>query len=1106
MVKTVRKNAYRKNISREIKSTRSRFFSIFGIVMLGVAMLTGLISVAPDMRAAGNRYFRGNALCDLRIISTLGLTQEDVNAIASTEGVEHTMAVKTVECEVRSEAGDTLVMRAQSLPDDISAENESYLNRLDLKEGRLPENDGECVVQGIGFISGIAIGDSVTVAEGTDGLAQSSYKVVGIVQSPMNFSIDRETSSVGDGNLDFIAYMRGSEFTEDYYGVCYLTVSGAAALDTYGEEYDALVQTVSDRLDELGDTRAPLRRVKIVEEAQATLDDAKQEYEDKKQQADTELADAEKKLDDAQAKLDKAKRKLDKGEKDYASGVAALAAQRESLPDTLSSSADQLLVSEDSVLDFEQQIGAIEDAVNLIYAQQTALAYPKAQMAANEQMLAALAQMGDTSSTLYLYVQAQYAAAQQTAQGIQAAIDAAQTQLDAAKAALYQKGLLTAADVSNDELLRQAKAKYKEMELALSKGQLSIATAYGELEKAEQQLETSRAQLDDGWKDYNDGVTELQDGRAEYEKQKADAKTKLADAEQKIRDAQADIDEISAGEWYTLDRDAIPCFATFEQNADRIADIARIFPVFFFLVAALVALTTMTRMVEENRQQIGTLKALGYSNFAISAKYLLYALAASLSGALAGILVGFAGFPSVIWYAYSIMYQVPDFQIIYYPNLIAISLAVSVAVISLATFFACAETLREKPASLMLTKAPPAGRRVILEYIRPLWRRMSFSHKVTARNLLRYKKRFFMTVLGVAGCTALLLVGFGLQDSIMDIVNYQYTKLNHYDLTISLSEEKALTEQNGLSAILSDSAQIESSGAYYTKSMTVSSKEGKEGTVMLTVGQDAANVQAYFTLRTRVGQHKIDYGENSAILTEKTAETLGVKVGDTIWLHTEDGGRKAVKITGVTENYIFSRLILSPGLYEEITGAAPAWNTVLAQSTCGGDLAACNALSSDILQKNYISSVSFIEDTTSAFTNVISCINYVVLVVIACAGALAAVVLYNLININIAERKKELATIKVLGFYDREVNRYIFREIDILSFIGALVGLGIGVPLHQYIIRTVEIDEMMFIRSIAPTSYLYSVALTMLFTFAVSLFMRRFVHRISMVESMKAPE
>ena len=428
------------------------------------------------------------------------------------------------------------------------------------------------------------------------------------------------------------------------------------------------------------------------------------------------------------------------------------------------------------------------------------------------------------------------------------------------------------------------------------------------------------------------------------------------------------IADIQNGEWYVLDRGSTLSLVTLEQYADRMAAIARVFPVFFFLVAALVASTTMTRMVDENRLQMGTLKALGYSNTSIAGKYLLYGIAASVLGSIVGIAVGFVVFPTIFWYAYrTMMFSLPTFTLHFYPGLALGSMALSAAVIGLATLQACRASLKEKSAALLLPRAPAAGKRILLEYLTPLWKRMSFSQKTTARNLFRYKKRFFMTVLGVAGCTALLL-------------------------------------------------------------------------------------------------------------------------------------------TGITENYVFTRLYLSQAQLKTLNGGAlPAWNAVYGQTDCPTD-AARASLSSAILACNYVSSVSFIEDTTQMFDGLIGCLNYVVMLVIVCAAALAAVVLYNLISVNLGERKKELATIKVLGFYDKEVYRYIFREIDLLSLIGSLVGLVVGIPLHQFIIRTVEMDQMMFIRSIAPRSFVFSVALTMLFNFAVCLLMRRHVRQISMVESMKAPE
>jgi putative ABC transport system permease protein len=902
-----------------------------------------------------------------------------------------------------------------------------------------------------------------------------------------------------------IAFVPAGSFTIDYYTACYISVKDAEELDTYTEAYDAAVQAVADRLEAISAAQTEQRRAQVVDDANATLADAKQEFETKKADAEAQIAEAEAQLEAAEAQLTSAKEELDRGEQEYTDGQAALEQQKQALPDQMTSGADEILVNEESVLDFEDQLRQMRLLVELEQVTDPLLAYAQSLL---DNAQAALDEATPEDKD-YEHLREALASAQELKDSFETQLAGYQAQLDDAKRQLYAQGLVSAPDVTNDQLVSESEEALRQMKLALLEGQLSISTgtasAYVAFDAAQQQLDAARAQLDAGWTEYNDGMTQLAEGRQQLAEQKAAAEAQLADAQQQLTDAEERVDEIAAGEWYVLDRDTITSFVTFEQNADRIAAIARVFPVFFFLVAALVATTTMTRMVEENRLQMGTLKALGYSEGAIAAKYLTYGIAASLLGSVAGILVGFAGFPSVIWYAYSIMYNIPGFRIIFYPRLIVVSVVISAAIIGAATWAACRASLREKTAALLLPRAPAAGKRIILERIKPLWAHMSFSQKTTARNLLRYKKRFFMTVLGVAGCTALLLVGFGLQDSIMDVVDKQYSELYFSDLTISLTSDKALDVEHGVTELLNTDTRVQSWGVFYSRTMSVYNADGQEANVTVLAARDAADMTQYFNFRTRQGHAPIAYDESSVILTEKTAENLGVAVGDTIWVANSDGVRVPLVLTGVTENYLFTRLYLSGAQLRALEGEDVTWNAVLAATTCETD-ADTSALSEAILAKNYISSVTFAEAATSTFSNIISCINYVVLLVIVCAAALAAVVLYNLINVNLAERKKELATIKVLGFYDKEVYRYIFREIELLSLIGAFVGLAIGVPLHQFIIRTVEIDQMMFIRSIAPSSYVYSVALTMVFALAMCVLMRRQVKNISMVESMKAPE
>ena len=1090
-----------------MKGSMSRVISLFGIVLLGVMMLTGLVSVAPDMRSAAQRYYVQQNVFDLRVLSTLGLSAQDIDAIRATEGVEAVQPVKYLDAEAQwSNRGDPAVVRFQELPADPEADTPDNLSRLILRNGRMPEAADECVVHVLGYADAIELGTTLTVPDDTDGLSAKTFTVVGNVQDPTHFSTDAESTNAGDGTLDGIVFVPQGSLTADHYTICYIKAENADLYDNFSDEYQQAVDAVADRLTAISDAQCETRRAQLIDDANAQLDEAKQTYNDQKTEAEAQFADAERQLDEAQAQLDSAKAQLEAGETEYTSGKAQLAQQQAALPDTMQSGADQLLTGEEQVLEFEDQLQQIELLVNVQKVAQPLLGYAQTALD-NAQKALDEAEPADED---YIELRDALAKAQDSYDNIKNQLDGYQQQLDAGKQQMYAQGLISSPHLSNTDLVTEAKAALRKMKLSLLQGQLSMntgtATAYSAFAAAQQQLEDARTRLDSGWAEYHSGVQQLADSRAEYETQKADAQQKLADGLQQITDAEEQISDIQNGEWYVLDRTSTMSFVTFEQYTDRMTAIARVFPVFFFLVAALVASTTMTRMVDENRLQMGTLKALGYSNGQIAAKYLFYALSASILGSFAGMALGFTVFPIIIWNAFGMIFDVPTFQLTFYPGMAAAGLGISAAVIGLTTWLACRSSLHEKTASLLLPRAPVAGKRILLEYITPLWKRMSFSQKTTARNLFRYKKRFFMTVLGVAGCTALLLIGFGIQDSLLPIVDKQCAELTHNDLTISLSSEKALTVENGLADVLDRSSEVKSWGKFYSKSVSIYNADGTVETVSLIAAEDDALLTQYNTFRTRQGHHAIAFGADSAILTEKTAAQLGLRVGDTFWVETPSGSRMELTLTGITENYIYARLYLSQEQFARYCGSTPVeWNTVFSQTTCTST-DDTDALRARLLACNYISGVTFTADTTGMLSNLIVCLNYVVGLVILCAGALAAVVLYNLISVNLAERKKELATIKVLGFYDKEVYRYIFREIDLLALIGSLVGLGLGVPLHQFIVRTIEMDRMMFIRTIAPRSYLISIALTMVFTFAVCFVMRRHVKQISMVESMKAPE
>ena len=1093
MVSTVQKS-YRKNILREMKSSISRVVSLFGIVALGVMMLTGLMCIAPDMRTAAQKYYVQQNVFDLRVLSTLGLSQSDISAIAAVDGVDAVQAVKYQDVEGHWTGDEqTTVARLYQLPADPQADTPENMNRPVLLSGRMPEAAGECVVHVMGHGSPVELGTQLTLPEETEGVSRQVFTVVGTVQDPLHFSTDSESSTVGDGQLDCILFVPEGTLTADYYTVCYIKTENAGLYGNYSDEYQAAVDAVAENLKAIQSVQCTARREELIDTANDKLTEARAEYDSQKAEAERQFAEAEAKLADAQQQLDTAKAQLEAGEKE-------LAAQKAALPDTMQGGADKLVSSEEQVLEFEEQLQQIEMLVNLKKVADPLLTFAETALRNAEKAL----DEAEPEDEDYIELRDALAKAQAAYDNIYNQLQGYQQQLDAGKRQMYKQGLISAPSLSNDQLVTEAKAALRKMKLQLLQGQLQLTTGTA---SAYTQFDAAQKQLEKGWAEYHDGQTQLEASRTEYESRKAEAEQKLADGLAQLNDAEEQVSQIKKGEWYVLDRTSTMSCVTFAQYADRMDAIARVFPVFFFLVAALVATTTMTRMVDENRLQMGTLKALGYSNTAIAGKYLFYGLASSILGSILGMAVGFVVFPTIIWQAYQTMvFSLPTFTLQFYPGMAVGNVLLSAAVIGITTWEACRASLREKTAALLLPRAPVAGKRIFLEYITPLWKHMSFSQKTTARNLFRYKKRFFMTVLGVAGCTALLLIGFGIQDSILPMLNRQTTELNHSDLTISYSDVRAFSVEHGLGDVLDSSADVTSWGRFYNKSVTLYNASGDKQTVSIVTAEDESQMTAYFTFRTRQGHKAIPFDDSSAILTEKTAESLSLAVGDTFEVETSDGSRKTLTLTGITENYVFTRLYLSQAQLRTLTGGTlPEWNTVYGQTDCptSDDR---NTLRTDLLACNYVSGVSFMEDTTEMFDNLIGCLNYVVILIIVCAAALAAVVLYNLISVNLGERKKELATIKVLGFFDNEVYRYIFREIDLLALIGSLAGLALGVPLHQFIVRTVEMDQMMFIRSIAPRSYLFSVALTLFFTVVVCRLMRRHVRNISMVESMKAPE
>ncbi|WP_041239802.1 FtsX-like permease family protein, partial [Gordonibacter pamelaeae] len=630
-----------------------------------------------------------------------------------------------------------------------------------------------------------------------------------------------------------------------------------------------------------------------------------------------------------------------------------------------------------------------------------------------------------------------------------------------------------------------------------------IAAAQQQLDEAAAQIASGRSQLEQGRADYEGGL-------AEYERQKADADAQFADAERQIADAQQKIDDLENPSWLVMDRDQNYGVASFESDANRVDSIAQVFPFIFFLVAALVALTTMTRMVEEERVLIGTFKALGYSRARIASKYLLYAAVASVTGSVLGIAVLSQVLPAVISEAYAIIYFVPRGPLPIDLGLAGLAAGLGVGVTLVATWAAAFATLRERPATLMLPRAPKAGKRILLERIAPLWRRLSFSWKVTFRNLFRYKKRFVMTVIGIAGCTALLLTGLGLQDAINDIIDKQYGEIVHYNAVVTTEDDLPAASQQELDDLLGAGGAVESSTRVQSASMVASGPDKADVHASVVVPEDPGGLADFLTVRTRVGHEPLSIGDDGVVLAEKLANELGVGVGDTVRLAEQDEMGNAtdktfdLTVTGVMENYIYNYVFIGPGEYARMEGGQPAFSTYYAvTSSDAGERAQFNDAVRAI---DGVKTVAYNDEVIDAYKSMLKSVGLIVIVLVVAAAALAFIVLYNLTNINITERQREIATLKVLGFTPREVSAYIYRETMLLSVIGCAVGLVLGVFMEGFVVVTAEVDQVMFGRTIHAASFVIAFLLTMLFTVLVMLAMRRKLARVDMVESLKSNE
>lgn len=1065
-----KKSALIKDVIRDIKKSKGRFLSIAAIIALGVAFFSGL-KIAPEvMKYTADKYYDDYNLMDIRVVSTLGLTEEDLTKIKDIEGVSQSVGTYTIDA--LADYGESeVVLRVHGFS------SEDQINGLRLLEGRLPENPKECVIEDSNNSSvSVRIGETLKLYSGkddplTDSLENTEYKVVGIVQTPYYLSFEKGNSNIGNGQVRNFIMVPQENFKLEVYTDIFLTVNDAKILNSYKDDYFVLTDMVTKDLEGLADSRQKLRYDEVVSKATRELDKGKKEYFEEKEKADQELAKAFIEIEDGKEEISISEKKLRREEIKF----------------------------NNSIIRGKETLAKVE-----VDFKNGELEYEKGIKTLNEKKIIAEIE--------FLKAEAEIKKGLEGIIELENAITQMKLALENPELPEENKVQLNIELENTKTMLETTKESVESGKVQLENGKLQLSNAMLELNKSKELLDASRLKLNEeksnlelgertGIAKFKKAHVELDkakvslaDGEKEYLIAKEKAERELDSAWLKIEDGEREIKKIEKAKWYVLDRKSHYSYMDYGGAADRIDALSTVFPIFFALVAALVCLTTMTRMVDEQRVNIGTLKALGYSNEVIGFKYIFYALMATTLGCVVGIGIGYTLFPTIIFNAYGIMYQLPSISLIFnLPLALTISI-VSIGLMTLTTFIASSNELKENPSLLMRPKAPKMGKRILLERIPFIWKRFSFSYKVTVRNIFRYKRRFFMTVFGIAGCTALMLTAFGIKDSIRTVVDRQFGVLFNYNMTVGLDSTgvKYLDQNKDIDnyeLILKESGSISFNGI--TKELS------------LIVPKNITNFKDFILLQDRKTGTPIPIEETGVVITDQVSRSLGIKIGDEIKLINNNNDESLVTVTGITENYTFNYVYLSPGYYENIFDAKIAYNESLAILN-NPTVEIEEKLSKDLVKQKGISSINFNRDISEGFEDTIRSLNYVVIVMIISAGALAFVVLYNLTNVNISERIREIATIKVLGFYDNEVSAYVYRENTILTVIGTLTGLVLGIFLHRYIMTTVEMDNIMFGLTLNIKSYFIAALLTLVFAVFVNFTMYFKLRNIEMVESLKS--
>ena len=1014
------KSALLKDSIKEIKNTYKRFLSILVMAFLGVGFFAGMRAASPDMVDTIDQYYKESQVYDIKILSTLGLTNDDIDALSEIDEIENT--VGTYETEGKIE-----IDNKEIITKIMSVEK---LNKPILLQGNFPKTQNECVVED-SFLTANhkSIGDTIEVevektkndeGEEVEYLNKNILKIVGTVKSPLYISRDRGTSSLGSGKIDYYIYVPKENIkSNEIYTNIYIKLKNSENYTTSSEKYEEYIAEVKEKIEAIKEEREKARHDKLVDIATEKVKEAEEKLNENKQNAQQQIEEAKQEIENGKNKIEKAEVKLNSSKKEADTKFKSAYNQIQMAKESIFQNETQLNQKEQEA---GQQIAELEIKKQELQTQFDTIENNLTQLETQYNQIKDNPNISEEQKQM---LENKIQMLKQSEQTIKAGIEQINNGITTGKQEI--ENAKTQLQNAKNELTKKEK-QYEATKTA----------TYSSLENAKIEIEKSKA--------------ELEKGEKELEEKQEEFKDKIADAESKLIDSREKIANIENPTWYVLDRYSNTGYNSFIQDTESIENISKVFPIVFFMVALLISLTSMTRMVEEQRTQIGTLKALGYNKLQIASKYVIYAGLACVIGGVLGMSVGFVLLPQIIWTMYQMMYQMTDNIHISFNIIIGGMglLLICVCIIG-ATIYAVLKELVQTPSTLMRPKAPKMGKRVLLEKIPFIWKRLSFSQKVTVRNIFRYKKRFLMTIIGILGCTALIVVGFGVRDSIRCIMPNQFEKVFNYDMQIGLKNGLEDEQKQKYIISLQEKTELEKVVETYMTSNIAKNQENEED-VQIIVPKEQKDLDEVINLTDVKTGEKVQLEENAICLTDKVAELLNVKQGDTITLKDSKDKERQVKISNIVENYVYHYVYMSRITYENLYGENYNTNMLFTKNNNLSEEQETN-LATEIMNQSEVASISRNSSIMNLLDDTMKSLNYVVIILIVSAGLLAFVVLYNLSNVNISERIRELATIKVLGFYDKEVYSYVTRETVILTAIGIVLGLISGYFLNYFIIR-----------------------------------------------------